>query len=170
MDSLMGKLTDISVSGGGGGTSSDASSSGPLSLLMNSDDPMMFIVGVLAAVVAIGGVVAASNGSSNGTKDGSTNKSKTLFVAPEPEPIDVSIPYDAAAVLCYQRLKPELSNKDYEQITSMSDFKTFVKDYRDITAQEIALKVVTNKFNDKKATFIDTYSSSSSADADASSD
>jgi hypothetical protein len=55
---------------------------------------------------------------------------------------------------------------DYEQVTSMSDFKTFVKDYRDVTAQEMALKVLTNKFNTKKATFMDTYSSSSSSDAE----
>mmetsp|Transcript_30792 Transcript_30792/g.74488 ORF Transcript_30792/g.74488 Transcript_30792/m.74488 type:complete len:221 (+) Transcript_30792:222-884(+) len=153
VDSLMGKLVDTSGAIGGGGG-------------MSFDDPM--VMAGAAAVLVIGGIAAAAIASGGAGNDYSTG-SKAAGKEPEPEPIDVSIPYDAAAVVSYKALKGQaFSKKEYDQIVPTSDFKTFLKEYKDITVEEIALKMETKKFEEKKSQFqekksqfLEAYSSSS---------
>ena len=139
----MGKLVDTAASG----TSTVGTvSGGGLSL----DDPM--VMAGVAAVVVIGGIAAAvvSSTTTGGGNDSSTEKQ----TEPEPEPVDVSIPYDAAAVLSYKTLKgPTFSKKEYDQIVTMSDFQSFSKEYKDIAVEEITLKVEMKKLEEKKLQF-----------------
>jgi hypothetical protein len=81
------------------------------------------LLGLFAAVVS-----AASAKNSKGTTTTTTKE------APEPEPIDVSIPYDAAIVLAYQKAfgkEPDFSGECYQK---------FKKLYLEQSVLEVTLK------------------------------
>ena len=89
-------------------------------------------------VVALVAAVAASSSSGNA---GTTAPKKAKPLEPEPEPIDVSIPYDAAIVLAYQKAfgkEPEMNGECYQ------DFK---KLYLEQAVLEVTYKQKTKAMN-----------------------
>ena len=89
-------------------------------------------------VVALVAAVAASSSSGNA---GTTAPKKAKPLEPEPEPIDVSIPYDAAIVLAYQKAfgkEPEMNGECYQ------DFK---KLYLEQAVLEVTFKQKTKAMN-----------------------
>lgn len=102
-------------------------------------DPTYVIAGVGAAVSAIGGAAIAF-----GRKGGDKNASiaKVAKTAAEPKPIDVSIPYDAAASLAFDAYAKSSSNK--------VDFKQFQSLYYAQMVAEVKSKVQERKINEMK--------------------
>ena len=84
-------------------------------------------VGVLAVLaLSLSGVGAVMEAPSKGSTQGPAEA--------EPEPIDVSIPYDAAAVLTY------LKYKGVKSISDTADFEKFKKLYEEATVAQVTLK------------------------------
>jgi len=102
-------------------------------------DPTYVIASVGAAVSAIGGAAIAF-GRKGGEKADSTGK--VVKAVAEPEPIDVSVPYDAAASLAFDAYAKSSSKK--------VDFKQFQNLYYEQMVAEVKAKVQERKMNDMK--------------------
>ena len=94
-------------------------------------DQMLMAAGGATAAVAAG--LAAMFGSKNGAAATATNGEAA---APEPEPIDVSIPYNAAAMLAFSETK--LPQSKFEEFESLYLAKTVA----DVTVKKMARDVV----------------------------
>jgi hypothetical protein len=104
-------------------------------------DPLMLGGGV--ALVALLGIGAAVLGN-KGTETESSSTEKVKKVEPKPEPIDVSIPYDAAALLAYQ--KANLRGKETDK-----GFQEFKVMYKELAVAEVILKREQQKILDMEA-------------------
>jgi len=102
-------------------------------------DPTYVIASVGAAVSAIGGAAIAF-GRKGGDKNAST--AKVAKAVAKPEPIDVSIPYDAAAYLAFDAYAKSSSKK--------VDFKQFQSLYYELMVAEVKAKVQERKINEMK--------------------
>jgi hypothetical protein len=80
------------------------------------------IVGFFAGVVVVGGAIIAATMSSTGTAVSASSPSTISKPEAKPEPIDVSIPYDAAARLAYEEWRAEYNKGDFNEI-GYEDFK-----------------------------------------------
>ena len=101
------------------------------------NEPLVLGGGALV-VVALVAIVASA---SSGNKDATAPK-KAKPVEPEPEPIDVSIPYDAAIVLAYQKAfgkEPEMKGECYQE---------FKKLYLEQAVLEVTYKQKTKAMNE----------------------
>ncbi|KAL3780780.1 hypothetical protein HJC23_006718 [Cyclotella cryptica] len=107
-----------------------------------SIDPTYVIASVGAAVSAIGGAAIAFGKKGDEKNDSSVNVVKAIA---EPEPIDVSIPYDAAASLAYDSYAKSSSKK--------VDFKQFQSLYYEQMVAEVKAKVQERKINEMKLVF-----------------
>jgi len=104
-------------------------------------DPTYVLAGVGAAVSAIGGAAIAF-GRNLGRSTTATKTPAAVEVA-EPELIDVSIPYDAAALLAYHAYAESSSSK--------VDFKQFKSLYLEQMVAEVKATVQERKVNEMKA-------------------
>jgi len=84
-------------------------------------------------VLAVGAAVAA-NAQGSGKKEEDT----PYYAEPAPEPIDVSIPYDAAALLAYTQAKG-IKADDVDDI-DMGEFEKFKALYEEKTVYEVTAK------------------------------
>ncbi len=104
-------------------------------------DPLVIGGGVaLVALLGIGSALLGNKGS-----DTTSSKAVTAKKAePKPEPIDVSIPYDAAALLAYQKanMKGKETDKEFQ------DFKIM---YKELAVAEVILKKEQQKIVDMEA-------------------
>lgn len=145
-DNLMSKLAMTA----GGSASGSVASTGPAAaaaaaaaatMMESSSDPSVLLVGggVVAALLALAALVASKSGGDGG--DSASSKTKADEIEPEPEPIDVSIPYDAAILLAYQQVigGSKLDN-DPEKVMKSPIYQTFKKLYLEQSVLEITLK------------------------------
>lgn len=103
-------------------------------------DPSVIIAGAAAAVAAVGGVVFTNM---KGTVNVNGATAVMIEESTEPKPIDVSIPYDAAATLAYNQYVTSSSNNkvDFEQFKSL---------YYSQMVAEVKAKVQEGKVNEMK--------------------
>ncbi|KAL7581661.1 hypothetical protein ACA910_022208 [Epithemia clementina (nom. ined.)] len=100
-------------------------------------------IGIAAlAVVAGFSAMSASGGSTEGT---APEKKAVKAIEPVFEPVDVSIPYDAASVLAYKAFKA------IDEIDDMEEFTKFKKSYESYTVAEVAFKKATREFEAMKS-------------------
>lgn len=95
---------------------------------LGDDATMAAVAGGIVA--ALGGAAAFSMG---GNESGET---KEVVVEPEPEPIDVSIPYDAAARLAYDGWRAEFEKGAFDA----AEFEKFKEIYEEATVMEVSMK------------------------------
>jgi len=113
--------------------------------LVGSNDPLLIMGGAAVVVLALGAAALTSSPSSKETSVKVVEKAK-----PEPEPIDVSIPYDAAVILAFkewQNAEPNLKSEVFAQ---------FKKLYLEKTIAEVTMKEKSRRFE----AFISSSSSS----------
>jgi hypothetical protein len=107
-------------------------------------DPTYVIASVGVAVSAIGGAAIAFR-RKGGEKTASA--AEVVKAVAEPEPIDVSIPYDAAASLAFDAYAKSSSKK--------VDFKQFQSLYYEQMVAEVKAKVQERKINEMKMVLAD---------------
>jgi hypothetical protein len=88
----------------------------------------------LAVVVVLGGIFARKGPSSSSLESKSTTK---VGIIPEPEPIDISIPYDAAAKLAFATLTGNAGDAGGD---ADDDFEAFNVLYKEVAVAEVTLK------------------------------
>lgn len=111
-------------------------------------DPTYVIAGVGAAVSAIGGAAIAF-----GRRGGKSDAPAIAQPELEPEPIDVSIPYDAAASLAFSTYTESSSAK--------VDFKQFQTLYYEQMVAEVKAKVQERRVNEAQLLLTDMESDAS---------
>lgn len=90
-----------------------------------------------AAIAAVTGGIAAMTG-----KTKSETKEENFFMETEPEPIDVSIPYDAAARLAFAAMASNPKDEDlYYQFEAI---------YEEKTVADVTVKKMERELNEKK--------------------
>lgn len=109
----------------------------PLDAVVSPDSPP------IAILAALGAAAAAAFASSSGGAAADA-PSKSAADEPEPEPIDISIPYDAAAVLTYCKLK------GIKEVTDQTDFEAFKTVYEEAAVAEVTLKKMERDTADMK--------------------
>ncbi|CAJ1968587.1 unnamed protein product [Cylindrotheca closterium] len=138
--SLIGKSEAFSSTGTVVGTSAirpnsalkDAAMLDPTAILQGGDPLMLAAGGAVAAVAA-----AAAAFLENNNKDTSGVASGKAGVA-EPEAIDVSIPYNSAALLAFSEAKLPKSKSKFDEFESLYVAKTVA----DVTVKKMARDVV----------------------------
>jgi len=119
---------------------SSSSFAGLTDIVGSGNTEPLILAGALVAVLAIGfSIVASSSSSSSSTKGEKTVES---VAEPEPEPIDISIPYDAAIILAYKELRqeePDVNSQVYAQ---------FKHAYLEKAVAEVTLKQKARKLDE----------------------
>lgn len=105
--------------------------------LTSTDGPPVAIFAVLG-VAAIAAFAVSSSGAA------AAAPAKTTEAAPEPEPIDISIPYDAAAALTYCGLK------GIKEVNDQADFEAFKTIYEEAAVAEVTFKKMERDTADMK--------------------
>jgi hypothetical protein len=88
------------------------------------------------------GVAALAFLSKGGLSDGKTTSSTSAAkesATPEPEAIDVAIPYDATAMLAYNAMRVEEGAEDGEEFDE-AKFSAFKKAYYELAVAEVVVK------------------------------
>ena len=107
------------------------------------DQTMLLAGGAAVALVAIGGAVLSNMG-------GSSESSTVEEAAPEePEPIDVSIPYNSAARVAYDQWRVENKKGGFDK----EGFAVFEEIYTEATIGMVAYKKMERDLALKKASY-----------------
>jgi hypothetical protein len=120
-----------------GSSNAGSAASMPSLDVLNGLDPMILGGGavgilVLAAVAAAAGSPTSERGTGSG-KSSSSNTQKQLVEVQAEELVDLSIPYNAAALLAYQQVYANGQETDTE-------FVTFEQMYKEMAVAQVILK------------------------------